>query len=136
MVVPGVGYNKNLIPLPMKGEMFLYINVSYNIKNIVYIDEDKKFMRIIYNLQKNWFDTLLTFQNLNNHRVNTIFPEDKKIIWTPWITEINVEKFSEITATFEEDEEIFNVVPNKNFISKENSLTNYQSAHLFEVSRH
>ena len=58
----------------MKGEMFLYINVSYNIKNIVYIDEDKKFMRIIYNLQKNWFDTLLTFQNLNKHRVNTIFP--------------------------------------------------------------
>ena len=119
MVVPGVGYNKNLIPLPMKGEKFLYINVSYNIKNIVYIDEDKKFMRIIYNLQKNWFDTLLTFQNMNKHRVNTIFPEDKKII-----------------ATFEEDEEIFNVVPNKNFISKENSLTNYQSAHLFEVSRH
>ena len=49
-MVPNVGYNKNLKPLPMKGDQHFYVNVSYNIKHILYIDEDENFIRITYNL--------------------------------------------------------------------------------------
>ena len=133
LVVPGIGYNKNLIPLPTKGDEQLYVNVSINIKRIVYIDEDKIFMRIIYNIQKDWYDTLLIFQNLNKDRVNTIFPDDKKRIWVPWINDINIEKFEKVSKTYDGTDEIFKVVPNQNFISKTNSIPSYQSAHLFEV---
>ena len=48
LVVPNVGYNKNLIPLPMKGDQHFYVNVSYNIKHILYIDENENIIRITY----------------------------------------------------------------------------------------
>ena len=64
LVVPSVGYNKNLIPPPLPGDQTLYVNVSYNFKHILYIDEIENFMRITFNLQKDWYSSFLTFQNL------------------------------------------------------------------------
>ena len=55
LVVPSVGYNKNLIPPPLPGDKTLYVNVSYDFKHILYIDEVENFMRITYNVQKDWY---------------------------------------------------------------------------------
>ena len=58
LVVPNVGYNKLLTPPPLPGDQHLYVNVSYNFKNILYIDEDENFIRITYELKKDWFDII------------------------------------------------------------------------------
>ena len=62
MVVPDIGYNKHLTPFPIKGDTIFYVNVSYEIKRILFIDENENFMRLIYNIQKDWHDRMLTFQ--------------------------------------------------------------------------
>ena len=69
----------------MQGNQNLYVHVSIDFKNILYIDEDENFMRITYQFQKAWFDSSLTFQNLKRDVMNLIFEEDKDLIWLPWI---------------------------------------------------
>ena len=130
VVVPNVGYNKNLIPPPKTGDKYLYINVTYNFKEILYIDEVENFIRINYNLQKDWYNTFLTFQNLKKNTENLIFHEDKDMIWTPWIHSNNVESIDKYRRANEM--EIFKVVPNEKFYYKHNSKMDYQNAHLFE----
>ena len=131
-MVPNVGYNKNLKPLPMKGDQHFYVNVSYNIKHILYIDEDENFIRITYNLQKDWYDSSLTFQNLKKDRVNSILEDDKKMLWSSWITFKNNENID--MSKRADDEEIFIVVPSEEFHFEHNSIVNYQNSLLFEVT--
>ena len=130
MVVPNVGYNKHIIPPPMAGEQYLYVNVSYDFKHILYIDEDAGFIAITYNLKKDWYDSKLTFQNLKKDHVNLIFQEDNNTIWFPWITDKGIRNVEQMKRA--DEEEIFQVVPNENFYFKHNSKTNYQNALLFE----
>ena len=131
--MPRVGHNRNIVPFPRDGDKYLYVNTSVDLQRIIYLDEDKGFMRTIFNLQKDWFDIFLTFQNLNKDRVNSIFKEDKDRIWYPLFNERNVEKLDKVSLTF--DDEVFKVVPNEKFHSKPNSITNPHSAHLFEVGQ-
>ena len=131
-VVPSVGYNKFLIPPPLQGSQHLYVNVSWNIKHILYIDENENFMRITYNLQKNWYDAFLTFQNLKQGITNFISDEDKNMIWSPWMNSNNVESMEKQRRA--DDVEIFKVVPNNIFQFKHNSVTIVQNSLLFEVS--
>ena len=116
----------------MKEDKYLYVNVSYEFKDILYIDEVKNFMRIIYNIQKDWYNCFLTYQNLKRNTLNQVFPEDKNMIWFPWLTSKNMENTKkEVEA---DDEEIFRVVPNVDFIYQHNSIANYQNALLFKVN--
>ena len=125
-----MGYNKNLIPPPLPGDQTLYVNVSYNFKHILYIDEVENFMRITFNLQKDWYSSFLTFQNLKKDRDNLIFEEDRNMVFLPWIVSKNMENLNkEIRA---DGEEIFRVVPNEEFNFKYNSKIYYENAHLFE----
>ena len=129
-MVPIVGYNKNLIPPKMPGEQNFYVNLSYDFKKILFIDEDENFIRITSNLQKDWFDSQLTFQNLNENKVNEIFQDDRNMIWSPWLTMKNIENVEKEKRA--DNEEIFKVNPNPEFHFKHNSKTNYQNAILFE----
>ena len=132
-VVPSVGYNKFLTPPPMQGDQYLYVNVSYNIKNILYIDENENFIRITYNLRKDWYDSFLTFQNLKQDITNSISQEDKNTIWYPWMNSNNVESIQKERRA--DDVEIFKVVPNCNFKYRSNSVTELENSILFEVDR-
>ena len=130
IIVPSVGYNKFLIPPPLNGDKYLYINVSYDFKDILYIDEVENFIRVTYTIQKEWYNSLLTFQNLKETSENLIFQDDKDIIWTPWIDANNVESLDKEKRA--NSKEIYKVVPNEDFNFKHNSKTNYQNALLFE----
>ena len=130
LVVPTLGYNKNLIPPPLQGDKYLYVNISYNFKKILYIDENENFIRISTNLQKDWYDSLLTFQNLKMEKVNSVFQDDMNMIWIPMITMKNIENAEKEKKA--DNEEIFKVVPNDEFKFQQNSKTNYQNALLFE----
>ena len=130
LVVPSVGYNKFLTPPPLKGQQYLYINVSYDFRNILYIDEEENFIRITLNVQKDWYNSFLTFQNLKRDSVNLIFEDDKNMIWTPWIVCKNLEnKDKEVRA---DSEEIFKVVPNEDFYYMHNSINYFQNSLLFK----
>ena len=131
LVVPSLGYNKNLIPPPIADNQDLFINVSYNIKHILYIDEVENFMRITWSIQKEWYNSFLTYQNLKNGTVNQIFQEDKNMIWTPWINSNNIESTDKEKRA--NDVEVMKVVPNSNFKFMHNSKTIYQNALLFKV---
>ena len=123
LVVPSLGYNKNLIPPPIADNQDLFINVSYNIKHILYIDEVENFMRITWSIQKEWYNSFLTYQNLKNGTVNQIFQEDKNMIWTPWINSNNIESTDKEKRA--NDVEVMKVVPNSNFKFMHNSKTIY-----------
>ena len=130
LVLPSIGHNKFLTPPPLPGDKYLYVNVSYDFKDILYIDENENFIRITYSIQKEWNDRTLTFQNLKKDTMNSIFKDDKSNIWYPWITMINIEnKEKEKRAN---DEEIFKVVPNDEFNFIRSSKTYNQNAFLFK----
>ena len=131
MVVPSIGYNKNIIPPPMPGDEIMYVNVSYHFEHILYIDEEESFIRLTFNMDKSWCDSSLTFQNLKKDQINSIFLDDKNIIWSPWITDKNVRNVD--MSIRADDEETFKVVPNTEFNFKYNSKTNSHNALLFEV---
>ena len=125
-----MGYNRLLPPLPLPGEQYFFFNVSYDFRQILYIDEEKNFIRITYNLQKDWYDTSLTFQNLKRDKLNLIPKDVRDMIYKPWITSLNVENRKKEKRTLEE--EIYKVVPNKEFVYKHNDKIDSRNAFLFE----
>ena len=108
----------------------MYVNISYNFKKILYIDENENFIRISTNLQKDWYDSLLTFQNLKMEKVNSVFQDDMNMIWIPMITMKNIENAEKEKKA--DNEEIFKVVPNDDFEFQHSSNTSYQTALLFK----
>ena len=131
LVVPSVGYDKHLIPPPLAGDQHQYVNVSLDIKHIIFINEAENFIRITYNIQKDWFDSSLSFQNLKKDKINSLSEDEKDVIWVPFILFINME--SEDKERKANKVEILKVVPNKDFHYDHNKNTSYQNAHIFKV---
>ena len=130
LVIPSIGYDKSRTPPPMPGDNYLYVNYSYNIEHILYIDEEQNVITITFNVQKEWYDTSLTFQNLKKDKDNLIFQEDKNMIWIPWVTDKNIRNLDKKKRA--DEEEIFKVVPNDDFEFQHSSNTSYQTALLFK----
>ena len=128
-VLRHVGYNKQLAPAPLPGDQHFYINVSIDFRQILYIDEVENFIRITFSLQKDWYDSSLTFQNLKRDKVNLIPQDDRNMIWDPLITSTNVESADKEKKTGE----IYKVVPNNKFIFNFNNKTEIHNAFLFKV---
>ena len=131
LVVPSVGYDKHLIPPPLAEDQHQYVNVSLDIKLIIFINEAENFIRITYNIQKDWFDSSLSFQNLKKDKINSLSEDEKDVIWVPFILFINME--SEDKERKANKVEILKVVPNKDFTYDHNKNTSYQNAHIFKV---
>ena len=129
--MPNIGYNKLLPPPPLTGDEYFYINVSFDIQQILYIDEEENFIRITHTLQKEWYDSLLTYKNLKKNKINLISQDDEKMIWYPWVTSKNIENNKKYQRTDEAG--IFQIVPNQEFHFTHNSKTINQNAFLFEV---
>ena len=130
LVIPSIYYDKSRTPPPMPGDKYLYVNYSYNIERILYIDEEHNFITISFNLQKDWYDNSLTFQNLKKDKDNLIPQDDKDMIWKPWATDKNIRNVDMKGRA--DEEEIFKVVQNDDFKFQHNSKSNYQSALIFE----
>ena len=132
IIVPSLnGNNKLLIPRPLPNQNFLYINYTYRIEKILLIDENENFMRIKYRTVKEWYNSYLTFQNLKYYSKNLLGPDEKDLMWMPWIIFMNIESVDKCKRT--DDPEILEVVTTHNFDFTLNSLTEPQNAHLFKV---
>ena len=106
-----MSYNKFLTPPPINNEKSLYVNVSYNFHNVLQINEDKNFIKLMHTLHKSWYNSFLTYRNLKKDTDNLVFKDDKEMLWTPWIQTINMEAKDKCKQT--EKTEIFKVIPNK-----------------------
>ena len=131
LVVPSIGYDKHLIPPPLAEDQHQYVNVSLDIKHIIFINEAENFIRITYNIQKDWFDSSLSFQNLKKDTINSLSEDEKDIIWVPFILFINMESGDKERRA--NKVEILKVVPNKDFDYDHNKNTSYKNAHIFKV---
>ena len=101
-------------------------------RETIYIDEDKKFMRLKRQNTKKWFNSYLTFQHLKeNFAENLVNQDDRNNMWLPIYDEVNAQDKSKIVLFAEE--EIFKIIPqaNNNFIL--NSKTDHNNARLFKV---
>ena len=130
-VVTNKGYNRLHTPPPLPGDKHFFLNVSFDFRQILYIDEVEHFFRITYNLKKDWYDSSLTFQNLKRDKVNLISKDNRDMIWDPWIHSKNIENAEKEKRTGEA--EIYQVVPNGEFHFKNSSKTDIHNAFLFEV---
>ena len=130
-VVTNKGYNRLHTPPPLPGHQYFVLNVSFDFRQILYIDEVENFFRITFSLKKDWYDSSLTFLNLKRDKVNLISKDDRNMLWDPWINSINIENAEKEKKTAEA--EIYQVVPNREFHFKNSSKTEIYNAFLFEV---
>ena len=84
MMVYPLGFHKSLTPPPEDGERNLVINVSVTIHNILDIDEvDGEFVTKI-TIQRDWFDSRLTYRNVKeDFLLNVLYPETRAALWRP-----------------------------------------------------
>ena len=132
MLVPSVGYNKNLIPPPIEDDNYSWIEYSTNIRETILIDEVKKIMRLKKQNVKEWFNAYLTFQNLNENDINLVHTEDRNNMWTPNYDSINAENEKMCLRT--DETEILKAIPDPNKKHSWNSKTQHRNAFLFKVN--
>ena len=131
LIKPTIGYNRYLVPPPIKNETILSVEMSYTIRSIIYIDENENFIRTSFKLRKEWFDSKLIYKNLKTNSKNLVDPKDHNAIWIPWILELKSE--SEDKCKRGADNEIFEVLSNTNNVYEYNSISQYENAFLFKV---
>ena len=124
-------FSKFLIPQPIGNDRSLFINVSFNIREIVYIDEEQQFIRTKKEVFKEWFNSYLTFQNLKQNATNLINSDDRNLMWFPSFSDVNVEDTKKCIRT--KEVELLKVVPHKDFKFSLNSNTEPLNAFLFKV---
>ena len=124
-------FSKFLIPQPIGNDRSLFINVSFNIREIVYINEEQQFIRTKKEVFKEWFNSYLTFQNLKQNATNLINSDDRNLMWFPSFSDVNVEDKRKCIQT--KEVELLKVVPHKDFRFSLNSNTEPLTAFLFKV---
>ena len=131
-IVPSVGYNKYLIPPPIENEEHLLVNFTMELRETIYIDEEKKYLRSKRQNTKEWYNSYLTFQNLKKDSLNQIHPDDENNMWLAIYDEINTKDKKSCELT--QDTHIFKVIPQHNFNFVLNSKSEFHNARLFEAS--
>ena len=109
------------------------MNFSLEIRETIYIDEDKKYLRSKRQNTKEWYNSYLTFQNLKNSSITPIHSEDKNNMWLAIYDEINSK--DENSCKLTDDTPILKVLPKHNFDFVLNSKTEFHNARLFEASK-
>ena len=129
MLVPSIGYNKYLIPPPLQNEDFTFIDLIANVRETIYIDEDKKIMRLKKQNTRFWYNSYLTFQNLKNTTINMIQMNDRDNIWKPVFALRNTENLGKCQRT--EESEMFIATPTRGYVL--NGKNEHQNAFIFQV---
>ena len=109
------GYKKELIPPSEKGEI-LSVNFSFNLHQILEIDELTKSFTVKYSQTREWFDRRLTYKHLKKEmggNLNVLLPEESEAIWYPYLVLNNIRNVGDIEST--EVPDIHKVIPNTNF---------------------
>ena len=132
MVVPDVGYNKFLTPAPVGIDENLIVSITINFRKVLLINENENFIKIWASLEKMWYNSQLTYQNLKKEKDNQVYKDDIEMMFDPWIELVNKEDDGKCKKT--KRHTTFKIIPNYSFNFTKNHYSNYFNAYLFEGS--
>ena len=131
--VKSLGYNKFLVPPPIiKGEK-LQLYLSVNIVDIVEINEIQNYLKVKFEITLEWFDSKLTYQNLNTNGSNLISLSDMSSVWKPYTIFENIGSKDKNLETDYPD--VLRINPNSEFKFTVIDSREIHNAHLFEGSK-
>lgn len=133
--VQSLGYNRFAVPPPAENETKHVVYYSFDIQGINEINEKGGFYRCKILIIRRWFDRNIIFQNLeNNPEQNVINPEDRSLLWKPWMIFNNIEDRRKYAQTDREEEWKVLRNPNKSFVRADNSFLH--NTYLFDGASH
>ena len=122
-LVLSLGYDRFTVPPPLDNETKHLMYFSFNIQDIIEVNEKDGFVRSKTHITRKWFDRKVTFQNLKNEtELNIINPDDRALLWKPWTVYNNIEDKSKMAQT--DREEVWTVIPNSDnsFVLADNTF--------------
>ena len=122
------GYKKNLTPVPESGQD-LVVDVSLNIEDILEVNELSGAFTVKLSLQREWFDSRLTYKHLKEEsRKNRLLPDERSLTWYPKMTFFNTQNINKIVNTNGHNI-IHKVIPNKQFsFTAQNNMHTYKGS--------
>ena len=129
--VQSLGYNRFVVPPPSENETKHVVYFSFEIQDIIEINEKDGFVQCKILIIRQWFDRKVTFQNLKNETgLNIIDPEDRRLLWKPWTLFNNIADRSKYAQTDREQEWKVIPKPNNSFVHADNSFLH--NTYLFD----
>ena len=99
-ILPKAGYDKFLIPPPLKDKNVLEVKFSVQIQNILEIDEMMEIFNVKIKVFREWYDTRLTYMNLKTKsELNRLSPDDVESMWYPWTNFRNIHSYKSYEKT-------------------------------------
>ena len=132
-LVTSIGYNKLLVPPPVPQRGMLAMNLSIELFEIIHINEIESTIQTKIQINKTWYDSQLTFQNLIKNKPNLMSVSDQESIWFPWIVYENIAGSEKIVSADRED--FWRVVLNPEFKFTSGDNTNIHNINLFNGSK-
>ena len=103
-------------------------------RETIYIDEEKKYMRLKQQNTKEWFNSYLTFQHIKKKASrNLLTNNDRDNMWLPIYSEVNSHSMS---LMFPSPKETLKIIPHPNFDFTLIDKTEYNNARLFKVDKY
>ena len=100
IVSPDKGYKKIVPPPTQNNGEILPINLTIIMKNIFDINVIESTFSTKFIYVSKWYDKRLTYMNLKRDtKLNQLDPNEKKLIWTPWITFENIIMYDSVHKT-------------------------------------
>ena len=128
-----VGYNKFLTPPPENRDENLRINISIKIVDILNIDEVAEAFTTRVSIQREWFDSRLTYRNLKtNQALNALDADDRAAIWYPSVVYWNTAHDENIKATGHKQHEVWSLRRNLNYSYYHGDSSDSHNVHLFD----
>ena len=125
------GYNKFLVPKPLRMDTNLLMNVSIVINDIITIDDKNGYFKTKATLIRNWYNPQLKYQNLKRKASkNKMTNDDKDRMWVPWTVLHNIEDEEEDKSTNVGN--IMTIIPNPTFKFVKGDKTYHQNTMIFE----
>ena len=94
----GKAYHKHIAPPGQNGYGKVAVRMSVDLASIINIDEVGSIFQVQFTLYLTWFDSRMTFNNLNKETgLNALSPKEKNMIWLPELVFLNTEQRPKVT---------------------------------------
>ena len=100
-------------------------------RETIYIDEERKYMRLKQQNTKEWFNSYLTFQHIKKKASRNLLTKiDRDNMWLPIYSEVNSHS---IPLMFASPKETLKIIPHPHFDFTLIGKTDHNNARLFKV---
>ena len=116
-------------------ELSVCINISFILEDILDVNEvDESFVTKVV-IQREWFDSRLTFKNLKQHHyLNALSEKDRELIWSPKVVYQNIKNVEKVKRVFDASHLVWNVIRNKENVFQLGDISQTQNQHIYKGS--